>query len=62
MFIHINFSNNTTKEFYSIPKALSYIEVLLCNEIKPVGLRCDDASSFQKLQFYIEALTNELHK
>ena len=62
MVLHINFNNNTTKEFYSIPKALSYVKVLLANEIKPVGYRCNDASSFQKLQFYIEALTNELHK
>lgn len=59
--ILITYSNNETLEFPTVSQAKMFTLDLFHADIKALGIRCNNASDFNRLENYILGLTNSIY-
>lgn len=59
--ILITYSNNETFEFPTVSIAEISTQILNDCDIKPLGIKCDDALDFNRLQDYIAGIQQSIN-
>ena len=58
--ILIDYSNNETIEFQTISQAKMFTAVLFVDDIRALGIRCENSSDYKLLEDYILGLTHSI--